>query len=70
MFTVHVRMLIIQQLTICKFHFLLRIDQMKENNRHNKLLNEYKMMLNLYSTISVSNITNTFMVTLHSNIRT
>ena len=67
---VHIRMLIIQQLTICNFHFLLSIDQMKENNQHNKLLNEHKMMLNLYSTISLSNITNTFMVTLHSNIKT
>ena len=28
------------------------------------------MMLNLYSTISLSNITITFMVTLHSNIKT
>ena len=27
-------------------------------------------MLNLYSTISLSNITNAFMVTLHSNIKT
>ena len=70
MFIVHVRMLIIQQLTICNFHFLLSIDKMKENNQHNKLLNEHKMMLNLYSTISLSNITNAFMVTLHSNIKT
>ena len=70
MFTVHVRMLIIQQLTIYNFHFLFSIDQMKENNQHNKLLNEHKMTLNLYSTISLSNITNTFMVTLHSNIKT
>ena len=29
----------------------------------------HKMMLNLYSTISLSNITNVFMVTLHSNIK-
>ena len=28
------------------------------------------MMLNLYSTISLSNITKTFMVTLHNNIKT
>ena len=70
MFTVHVRMLIIQQLTICNFHFLLSIDKMKENYQHNKILNEYKMMLNLYNTISLSNITNAFMLTLHSNIKT
>ena len=69
MFTVHVRMLIIQQITICNFHFLLSIDKMKENNQHNKLLNEHKMMLNLYNTI-FSNNTNAFMVTLHSNIKT
>ena len=69
MFTVHVRMLIIQ-LTICNFHFLLSIGQMKENNQHNKLLNEHKMMLNLCSTMSLSDITNTFRVTLHSNIKT
>ena len=68
MFTVHVRMLIIQQLTICNFHFLLSIDKMKENNQYNKLLNEHKMLLNLYSTISLSNITNDFMVKLRSNI--
>ena len=68
MLTVHVRMLIIQHLTICKFHFLLSVDKIKENNRYN-LLNEHKM-LNLYSTISLSNITNAFMVTLHSNIKT
>ena len=54
MFTVHVRMLIIQQLTICTFHFLLSIHKMKENNQHNKLLNEHRMMLNLYSPISLS----------------
>ena len=30
----------------------------------------HKMMLNLYSIISLSNITNAFMVTLHSNIKT
>ena len=60
----------IQQLTICNVHFLLSIDQMKENNQHNKELNEHKMMLNLYSTISLSNITNSFTVTLHSNIKT
>ena len=70
MFTVHVRMLIIQQLTICNFHFLLSIDKMKENNQHNTLLNEHKMMLNLYSTVSLSNITNAVMVSLHSNIKT
>ena len=70
MFTVHVRKLIIQQLTNGNFHFLLSIDQMKENNQHNKLLNKHKMILNLYSTISLSNITNTFMATLHSNIKT
>ena len=59
MFTVHARMLIVQHLTICNFHaFLLSIDKMKENNQHNKLLNETKMTLNLYSTISLSNITN------------
>ena len=69
MFTVHVGMLIIQQLTICNFHFLLSIDKMKENNQHNKILNEHKIMLNLYSTIFLSNITNAFMVTLHSNIK-
>ena len=68
MFTVHVWMLIIQQLTICNFHFLLSIDQMKDNNQRNQL-NEHKMMLNLYSTISLSTITNTFMVILHSNIK-
>ena len=70
MSAVHVRMLIIQQLTICNFHCLLSIGKMKENNQHNKILNEHKMMLNLYSTISLSNITNAFMVTLHSNIKT
>ena len=70
MFTVHVRMLIIQQLTICNFLFLLGIDPMKENNQHNKLLNAQKMMLNLYSTFSLSIISNTFIVTLHSNIKT
>ena len=71
MLTVHVRMLIIQQLTICNFHFLLCIDKMKENHQHNKLLNEHKMMLNLYSTISLSNMANSFMVmvTLHSYIK-
>ena len=58
MFTVHVWMLIIQQLTICNLHFLLSVDKTKENNLHNKLLNEHKMMLNLYSTISLSNILN------------
>ena len=67
---VHVRMLIIQRLTICNFHFLLSIDKTKENNQHNKSLNKDKMMLNLYSTISLSNITKAFMVTLHSNIKT
>ena len=70
MSAVHVRMLIIQQLTICNFHFLISIDKIKENHQHNKILNEHKMMLNLYSTISLSNITNAFMVTLHSNIKT
>ena len=70
MFTEHVRMLIIQQLIICNFHFLLSIDKMKENNQHNTLLNEHKMMLNLYSTVSLSNITNAVMVSLHSNIKT
>ena len=70
MFTVHVRMLIVQQITMCNFHFLLSIDKMKEDYQHNKLLNEHKMMLNLYSTISLSNNTNAFMVTLHSNIKT
>ena len=70
MFTVDVRMLIIQQLTICNFHFLLSIDKMKENYKHYKILNEYKIMLNLYSTISLSNVTNAFMLTLHSNIKT
>ena len=70
MFTVHVRMLIIQQLTTCNFHFLLSIDKMKENNQQNKILHKHNMMLNLYSTISLSNITNAFMVTLHSNIKT
>ena len=70
MSALHVRMLIIQQLTICNFHFLLSIDSIKENNQHNKLLNEHKMMLNLYRTISLSNITNVFMVTLESNIKT
>ena len=64
-------MLIIQQLTICNFHVLLSIiDKMKENNQNNKLLNEHKMMLNLYNTLSLSNITNAFMVTLHSKIKT
>ena len=63
-------MLIIQQLTICNFHFVLRIDKMKENNQHNNLLNEHNMMLNLYSTISLSTITNAFLVSLHSNIKT
>ena len=29
----------------------------------------HKMILNLYSTISLSNIINAFMVTLHSNIK-
>ena len=43
---------------------------MKENNQHDKLLNKQKMMLNLYSTISLSNNTNAFMVTLHSDIKT
>ena len=66
----HVRMLIIQQLTICNFHFLLSIDKMKETKQHNTILNEHKMMLNLYSTISLSNIINVFMVTLNSNIKT
>ena len=70
MFTVHVRMLIIKQLTMCNFHFLLSIDEMKDNNQHNELLNEPKMMLNLYSTISLSNITNAFMFTLPGNIKT
>ena len=70
MFTVHVRILIIQQFIICNFHFLLSIDQMEENNQHNTLLNKHKMMLKLYSIISLSNITNTFMVTLHSSIKT
>ena len=70
MFSVHVRKLIIQQLTISNFHFLLSIDKIKENNQHNELLNEHKMMLYLYSTISLSNITNAFMFTLHSNIKT
>ena len=69
MSAVHVRMLIIQQLTICYYHFLLSIDKMKENNQHNKILNEQKMMLNLYSKISLLNITNAFRVTLHSNIK-
>ena len=63
-------MLIIQRLTICNFHFLLSIDKTKENNQHNKSLNKDKMMLDLYSTISLSNITKAFMVTLHSNIKT
>ena len=43
---------------------------MKEDNQHNNFFYEHKMMLNLYSTISLSNITNAFMVTLHSNIKT
>ena len=30
----------------------------------------HKMILNLYSTISLSNITNAFLVILHSNIKT
>ena len=30
----------------------------------------HKLMLNLYSTISLLNITNDFMVALHSNIKT
>ena len=70
MSAVHVRMLIIQQLTICNYHFLLSIDKMKENNQHNKILNERKMMLNLYSKIFLLNITNAFRVTLHSRART
>ena len=69
MFAVHARMLIIQQLTICNFLFLLSIDKMKENNQHNKIFIEHKMMLNLYSTISLSDITNAFMATLHNNIK-
>ena len=45
---------------------LYRVDKMKENNQHNNiLLNEHKMMQNLYSTIS----TNAFMDTLKSNIK-
>ena len=38
-FSVHVRMLLIKQLTISIFLFL-SIDKMKENNQHNKILNE------------------------------
>ena len=34
-----------------------------------KMTKIHKMMLNLYSTIFVSIITNAFMVTLHSNIK-
>ena len=48
------------------FYSLLGIDKMKENNQHNKILKMtkiHKMMLNLYSTISLSNSTNAFMVT-------
>ena len=43
-FSVHVRMLIIQQLTICCFvlfcFVLFSIGKKKENNKHNKILNE------------------------------
>ena len=69
MFTVNARMPIVQQITICNFRFLLGVDKMKENNQHNKLLKEHNMMLNMYSTISLSNNTNAFMVTLHNNIK-
>ena len=31
---------------------------------------KHKTMLNLYCTIFLSNMTNTFMVTLHSNVKT
>ena len=48
------------------FYSLLSIDKMKENNQYNeifKMTKIHKMMLNLYSTISLSNSTNAFMVT-------
>ena len=63
MFTIYVQKLIIQQLTIY-FLFLTR-DKMKENNQHNEILNDQDTQD--YSTISLSNITNAFMVTLQSN---
>ena len=53
-----------------QFYSLLSIDKMKENNQHNEMTKIHNMMLNLYTIISLSNITNAFMITLQSNIKT
>ena len=63
MLTIYVQKLIIQQLTI--YFLFLTIVKMKENNQHNEILNDQDTQD--YSTISLSNITNAFMVTLQSN---